>query len=67
MQLQREVLKNTKSECMKETSTLVNIAAFKQLKTDILRLVIVIIMEILRQIYKLPKDSIWRNHEHDQI
>ena len=45
--MEREVKEHQKSV----TSTLANIAAFKQLKTDILRLVIVIIMEILRQIY----------------
>ena len=50
-QFEKKVLKNTKSQCMKETSTLANIAALEQLKTEILRLVIMIIMEILRQIY----------------
>ena len=47
--MEREVLKNTKSECMRETGTLSSIAAFKLLKTDILSLVIVIIMEIVTE------------------
>ena len=37
LQFEKEILNNTKSQCVKESSTFANVAAMKQLQLDVLK------------------------------